>query len=219
MGGAMQYVGTGQGEYTVESTYKYVGHGGDFTNVPRRRDFTCLICTALSLLLGLLCIICWIIWSPGNECLVDADFWQVKWSPAKQVRCCARQGIGCPEELLPKMQLPLGAVDPYNCAVALGAWQAEWSTPKKEWCCKVHKKGCGHPGPAKAFSYDCSAGFANFAKGWSQPKMSWCCAHGGKGCAAVGATMQQAQEMGYGAGAQHEHRGAPRAPVNFNGFR
>merc|ERR1719428_1948023 len=51
--GAMSYVGCGQGEYIQETTYKYVGCGGDFDAVRPRRDFTCLIttCCLLSLLL------------------------------------------------------------------------------------------------------------------------------------------------------------------------
>merc|ERR1719232_208098 len=48
--GAMSYVGCGQGDYIQETTYKYVGCGGDFARP--RRDFTCLIttCCLLSLL-------------------------------------------------------------------------------------------------------------------------------------------------------------------------
>merc|ERR1719491_1276857 len=43
--GSMSYVGTGQGQYMQETTYKYVGCGGDFDAVRPRRDFTCLITT------------------------------------------------------------------------------------------------------------------------------------------------------------------------------
>merc|ERR1740116_126591 len=49
--GALAYVGTGQGEYIQETNYKYVGFGGDFDNVRPRRDFTCIICLPLLLLL------------------------------------------------------------------------------------------------------------------------------------------------------------------------
>merc|ERR1719454_683767 len=41
--GAMSYVGGGQGGYIQETTYKYVGAGGDFDNVRPRRVFTCII--------------------------------------------------------------------------------------------------------------------------------------------------------------------------------
>merc|ERR1719384_2624537 len=49
--GSLAYVGGGQGDYIQETTYKYVGCGGDFARP--RRDFTCLItmCCLLSLLL------------------------------------------------------------------------------------------------------------------------------------------------------------------------
>merc|ERR1719264_2276559 len=49
--GALSYVGAGQGEYIQETTYKYVGHGGDFDVMRPRRDFTCIICLPLLLLL------------------------------------------------------------------------------------------------------------------------------------------------------------------------
>merc|ERR1719251_723428 len=50
--GALSYVGPGQGAYMQETTYKYVGCGGDFDAVRPRRDFTCIIttCCLLSLL-------------------------------------------------------------------------------------------------------------------------------------------------------------------------
>merc|ERR1719251_647847 len=37
-GGGLSYVGGGQGEYIQETTYKYVGYGGDFDVVRPRRD-------------------------------------------------------------------------------------------------------------------------------------------------------------------------------------
>merc|ERR1740129_2645044 len=48
--GALSYVGSGHGEYAQETTYQYVGHGGDFGRP--RRDFTCVVtsCCLLSLL-------------------------------------------------------------------------------------------------------------------------------------------------------------------------
>merc|ERR1719220_2330042 len=60
--GAMSYVGGGQGGYMQETTYKYVGAGGDFDVVRPRRDFTCIItgCCLLSLLL-LLPLLAWLL--------------------------------------------------------------------------------------------------------------------------------------------------------------
>merc|ERR1719213_1284935 len=68
--GAMSYVGCGQGEYVQETTYKYVGCGGDFDAVRPRRDFTCIItsCCLLSLLL-LLPLLPWLFsGSAGYDC-------------------------------------------------------------------------------------------------------------------------------------------------------
>jgi len=212
MGGQMAFVGCGQGEYCADTTYRFVGYGGDFTNARRRRDFTCLICTVLSLLLGLLAVL-WCIW-PADECEIDQMNWQYKWTPAKQRRCCALVGIGCNTDQPTAAPGPIGPVDPYNCADAYANWEAEWSGEKKRWCCDVHKRGCGHDAPAPAYKYDCNAGLANFVKGWSVPKKVWCCHHGGNGCPNSGdLNMLQTHNMGYGAGAQHGTRGAPIAPI------
>merc|ERR1712039_862900 len=58
--GSLAYVGSGQGDYIQETTYKYVGCGGDFARP--RRDFTCLIttCCLLSLLL-LIPLLLWLL--------------------------------------------------------------------------------------------------------------------------------------------------------------
>merc|ERR1712190_446777 len=58
--GALAYVGTGRGDYIQETTYRYVGCGGDFARP--RRDFTCLIttCCLLSLLL-LIPLLLWLL--------------------------------------------------------------------------------------------------------------------------------------------------------------
>merc|ERR1719229_1376052 len=89
--GAMSYVGTGQGQYMQETTYKYVGCGGDFDAVRPRRDFTCLIttCCLLSLLL-LLPLLLWLFsGSIGYDCTDGAMNWQTSWSMAKQQYCCS----------------------------------------------------------------------------------------------------------------------------------
>merc|ERR1711920_10330 len=91
-GGDLMYTGPGQGAFVAETKYTYVGYGGDFA--PRRRDFTCLICSALALLALLLSLLAlWCLW-PTNECYVDQANWQYKWSKDKQSQCCASVGIG-----------------------------------------------------------------------------------------------------------------------------
>merc|ERR1719150_2451573 len=99
--GALSYVGTGQGEYIQETTYKYVGAGGDFDTVRPRRDFTCIItsCCLLSLLL-LLPLLLWLLSGVGSTSLpydCDAGFsmWETTWSHAQQDFCCSTMGRGC----------------------------------------------------------------------------------------------------------------------------
>merc|ERR1712051_324859 len=81
--GAMSYVGNGQGQYTTETTYKYVGYGGDFGRP--RRDFTCVItsCCLLSLLL-LLPLLAWLLSGVSTSLPYDCDagfsIWETTWS-------------------------------------------------------------------------------------------------------------------------------------------
>merc|ERR1711963_651069 len=80
--GAMSYVGTGQGEYIQETTYRYMGAGGDFDNVRPRRDFTCIItsCCLLSLLL-LLPLLCWLLSGTASTLPYDCDAGFSMWGP------------------------------------------------------------------------------------------------------------------------------------------
>jgi len=209
MGGDVQFVGCGQGAYIADTNYRFVGYGGDYST-PRRRDFTCLICTALSLLLGLLAVM-WCLW-PADECEVDQLNWKYKWDPAKRARCCTLEGIGCEQATA---RPPVGPVDPFNCADGFTNWQADWSSDKKVWCCNVHKRGCGLPAPMAANWFDCDSGFANYVKGWSVNKKAWCCGKEKKGCLGSGdLNMIQTENMGYGAGAQHGFEGAPVAQIH-----
>merc|ERR1711963_883400 len=90
--GAMSYVGTGQGEYIQETTYKYIGAGGDYDTVRPRRDFTCIItsCCLLSLLL-LLPLLCWLLSGTASTLPYDCDagfsMWETAWSQAQQDLC------------------------------------------------------------------------------------------------------------------------------------
>jgi len=210
----MRFVGCGQGQYQAESTYRYVGYGGDFSNVRRRRDFTCLIATALISFLLLLMAL-WFLW-PTDECYVDEMDWQYKWSPARQARCCMRVGVGCKTE---QATAAPGPVDPFNCALGDLNWKAGWSVTKKQWCCRVHKKGCPQPGEGwnavPAAEYDCNAGFENWVKGWSMNKKQWCCQKVGKGCIGSGdLNVVQAAGQGFGAGAEYGDHGAPIAAIS-----
>merc|ERR1711971_1134739 len=89
-GGALSYVGGGQGEYIQETTYKYVGYGGDFDVVRPRRDFTCIIttCCLLSLLL-LIPLLLWLMAGPqGFQCNTGVNM--MEWSAEQQAYCCRK---------------------------------------------------------------------------------------------------------------------------------
>merc|ERR1712150_93323 len=88
--GSLAYVGSGHGDYIQETTYKYVGCGGDFDVVRPRRDFTCLIttCCLLSLLL-LIPLLLWLFWTPQVDCETDFVQWKTHWSVARQNFCCS----------------------------------------------------------------------------------------------------------------------------------
>merc|ERR1719210_1776753 len=113
--GAMSYVGTGCGEYVQETTYKYVGAGGDFDTVRPRRDFTCIItsCCLLSLLL-LLPLLAWLLSGVSTSLPYDCDagfsMWETTWSQARQEFCCSTMGRGCattrPATALPEPPMP-----------------------------------------------------------------------------------------------------------------
>merc|ERR1712087_1007052 len=120
-----------------------VGCGGDFDVVRPRRDFTCLITTCC--LLSLLLLIPLLLWlcSPSLPFDCDDGFaqWETAWSPAQQQFCCSTMGRGCttalpettptvppptpfptppptpPPTPRPTMPVPIGPVDPFNCAV------------------------------------------------------------------------------------------------------
>merc|ERR1712209_46982 len=149
------------GEYIQETTYKYVGAGGDFDTVRPRRDFTCIItsCCLLSLLL-LLPLLCWLLSGTASTLPYDCDagfsMWETAWSQAQQDFCCSTMGRGCtttrpatalpepPITLPPTRPVPSGPVDPFNCAVGD---ENTWAANKKSWCCRVHHRGCAPTAP------------------------------------------------------------------------
>merc|ERR1712088_1181601 len=182
--GSLAYVGSGQGDYIQETTYKYVGCGGDFARP--RRDFTCLIttCCLLSLLL-LIPLLLWLLSGTASTLPYDCESgftqWETTWSPAQQEFCCSTMGRGCTTAL------------PETTRAA----------DKKAWCCRNHHRGCPPTAPppqpivmpapqpivmpapqpvAPADPYNCAEGFANWQAGWSVPKKEWCCRVHGKGC-------------------------------------
>jgi len=154
-GGAMAYVGGGQGDYIAETTYQYVGYGGDFSRP--RRNFTCIIttCCLLSLLL-LIPLLLWLMAGPQPPFQCGTGEEMMAWSAEQQTYCCQTAGLACfttmpvtiPLTALPTQpptppitppRPPPPAGDPFNCAVNA---ESTWAADKKAWCCKVHHKGC-----------------------------------------------------------------------------
>merc|ERR1712087_341614 len=198
--GAMSYVGSGCCEYIQETTYKYIGAGGDFDVVRPRRDFTCLIttCCLLSLLL-LIPLLCWLLSGLTTTLPFDCnEGFPAVWPQDKADYCCLTEAKGCattvPTTAFPETTptQPPTPVDPYNCAVDP---ESSWDEGKKDWCCRVHHLGCSPTAPPvtlppvvptapppPADPFNCADGFANWVAGWSVEKKEWCCAHHGKGC-------------------------------------
>jgi len=168
-GGAMSYVGGGQGSYTTETTYKYVGFGGDYGRP--RRDFTCILCP-LSLLL-LIPLLWWLLSGTSTslpyDCEAGFEMWESTWSLGQQEFCCSTMGRGCATTAFPATTpmvpvtpfptppptppltppptppaAPSGPVDPFNCAVDA---ENTWAADKKAWCCRIHHRGCPPTAP------------------------------------------------------------------------
>lgn len=190
----MSYVGAG-GQYVQETSYQFVGRGGDYARP--RRDLTCGA-IVLSLLLLIPLLMYMLSGTPSQAFDCDTDFfsgtWEATWPRAQQDFCCTTTGRGCattalaaPMPIIPPPTpppAPAGPVDPFNCAV--GEYQS-WVAAKKEWCCRVHHK-CSAPAPLPApvgpaaGQYDCDAGFVNWQIGWSEPKKQWCCVNQQRAC-------------------------------------
>merc|ERR1712242_251778 len=178
--GALAYVGHGQEDHIQETTYRYVGCGGDFARP--RRDFTCLITTCCLLsLLFLIPLLLWLLCGEATslpyDCALGFAQWETSWSPAQQEFCCSTMGRGCstalplpaptnpptpfptPPPTPPPTQppptrppAPSGPVDPFNCAVDP---EDTWAADKKTWCCRVHHRGCPPTAPPTSSRWVC----------------------------------------------------------------
>merc|ERR1712194_839347 len=179
---SMNYVGCGQGDYAQETTYRYIGNGGDFVQ-GRPRDFTCIItgCGLLAVLL-LIPLLLWLL----LPCTTTRHTWTT-YNPTNIITVqttpmptpCTSVPVPTPCPPGP----PPGPVDPWNCAVD-PEWK--WCAGKKAWCCRIHHLGCPTNTPTLPppvpDPYNCEDGFANWQAGWSVAKKAWCCRHHSKGC-------------------------------------
>lgn len=207
--GEMVYYGDGSGDYIQETTYRYVGYGGNFGMV-RRRSWNIVICVGVPLLCLLPLLLWWLWFLQPYDCDQDFATWPISWSERKKDYCCRWEGKGCPFTTTPSTSPnlietttnpptppPFTTTTPFittrwvdpNCAVDP---IYTWSQFKKDWCCKNHHVGCPGtttspfpapaPPPGPVDPYNCADGWANWQAGWSVAKKGWCCKVHHKGC-------------------------------------
>mmetsp|Transcript_44512 Transcript_44512/g.139504 ORF Transcript_44512/g.139504 Transcript_44512/m.139504 type:complete len:693 (-) Transcript_44512:144-2222(-) len=190
----VSFVGPGRGQYTQETTYKYVGDGtGSFDIVmdPAAKSLErcdplqyCCVCLhpnfplcffPFLLSVGLLSIVLWLLLRSQQvdlDCHANGASMD-EWSDARQAWCCKNRGV-CPEGFVART-VPLRG--PGYCQVGLATWQTSWSDDKKRWCCNHFRIGC-HDSQA----YNCSEDQDGESSGWPDDKKVWCCLAAGTGC-------------------------------------
>merc|ERR1719436_2094396 len=167
--GALSYVGNGQGDYVQETTYKYVGIGGDFGRP--KRDFTCII-TSLGLLSLLLLIplLCWLLSGMSSSLPYDCETGFVNaessWSQAQKDYCCATVGRGCATTALPTVG-PTIPPTPFPTPPPTPP-----ATPAATVPLPAPVPPTAAPGPVDP--YNCAVG-EYFS--WDGAKQTWCCNH------------------------------------------
>merc|ERR1719502_2098902 len=194
------------GEYTQETTYKYVGRGaGEFGIVqvpgPSRNYCLCLIPLLLLLLIPFLFLM-----SSGTTT-----------TPPPPPTTTMRPAPPPPPPTLPPTTpkpappppppttfAPTTTHCPIDCNAGyndLGPmqWVKGWSAAKKLYCCRTVQRGCpsqlpppsglppsGEPPEPDTFQYDCNAGYHDcyhcLVLQWSPSKLNFCCKTANKGC-------------------------------------
>merc|ERR1711933_547782 len=167
--GAMSYVGSGCGEYIQETTYKYIGAGGDFDVVRPRRDFTCLIttCCLLSLLL-LIPLLCWLLSGLTTTLPFDCnEGFPAVWPQDKADYCCLTEAKGCattvpttafPETTPTQPPTPFPTMPPTPPPTPPPTLPPTPGTTVSHG--PVDPYNCADP-------FNCADGFANWVAGWS----------------------------------------------------
>jgi hypothetical protein len=201
----------GCGDYVQETTWRYVGYGGDYCE-EKPRDFTCIFACgglfSVCILVVLLIVLLWPTTTTRIECRRD-EMW--KWDQFERARCCRLYPEWCatttqinPPAPTPPVTTPPtpappppGPVDP-NCAIGWCNWMIEWTPAKKAWCCANHHRGCAGDSPRPCDTvrptpgcttqgpppdpYNCAVDWCNWQMTWTEPKKTWCCAHHKRGC-------------------------------------
>jgi len=174
-GGALSYVGGGQGEYIQETTYKYVGYGGDFDVMRPRRDFTCIFtsCCLLSLLL-LIPLLCWLLSGTSTSLPYNCDAGfgattELPWSQAQKDFCCATVGRGCATVPPTVMPAPVPTVPPTPFPTPPPT-PPPTQPPTRP--APRPLPPTAPPGPVDP--YNCAVGVYQT---WDGAKQTWCCSH------------------------------------------
>jgi hypothetical protein len=198
----MSYVGGGLGEYTQETTYKYVGRGaGEFgiLHVPSGgRPNYCLCIVPLLLLL----IPVFFLFSSSSTTTVPPPPPTLPPTPPPPAPPVPPPPV---PPVVPPVTTPAPTTHcPIDCTAGyndLGPmqWVKGWSAAKKIYCCKTAQRGCpsqlpppsgippsGEPPKPDTFHYDCNAGYHNcyhcLVLQWSPAKLKFCCDTQQRGC-------------------------------------
>jgi len=197
-GQGWNYVGEGQGAYTIVPQVKYVGTGqGSFDEEPveycggacsESTGKTVLFCVWGSLLCVLAVSGALLIKSKlptGNtiasihiadpyDCMSSPSTWE----QAHAQWCCTNRRKGC------KLVVQGSAGGDFDCMTDFSTWQTSWSQERKEWCCKHVDRGCtGGASRGPSFSAEeCREAAPNDVANWPAPKKSFCCSNAGVGC-------------------------------------
>merc|ERR1719476_171284 len=168
--GALAYVGTGQGDYIQETTYRYVGCGGDFARP--RRDFTCIIITGS--VLGLLLLIPLLLWLMAGaaeiyDCRAAPGFNPDLWGSAQKDYCCRTAGVGC-ATTRPVTAPPTPPPTPPPTVTNPNIRPAPITLPPTLRPILPPVRPIAPLPPADP--YNCAVGTYPT---WQQPKQQWCC--------------------------------------------
>jgi hypothetical protein len=185
----MSYVGTGQGEYIQETTYKYVGCGGDFDTVRPRRDFTCIItgcCLSALLLIPLLLYLLGVFSTSTSlafDCLAGN---QVEWPDMKVLECCQLD----PELEIcePDRVVTTPTVPPTPFPTPLPTpFPTPFPTPRPTPPPTPPPTPVTTQGPVGPVDpYNCAVGAES---SWDAGKKAWCCRVHNKGCPTLAPTL------------------------------
>jgi len=154
---AMNWVGTGNGEFRAITTYQYVGQGcGDFREeappTPRTSNAPGGLCLFVVGILGMIFFVAAVIslFSAGSSFTTpryDCTSENEAWTMAQSMWCCAREGKGCSaQQPAPRAARAMGpgSEQPprWDCDFDHEDWETGWSLAKKQWCCQITGRGC-----------------------------------------------------------------------------